>query len=105
MNSKHRHPPQLQGIKVEDVVKHIGVSRRLLYLRFQQINGKSIHATILDTRLELVKRKLHQTTVPLSRIAKDCGFGSANRLSHLFHERFGIYPNDFRKASKHPQKS
>ena len=94
-----------KGIKVEDVVKHIGVSRRLLYLRFQQINGKSIHATILDTRLGLVKRKLHQTTVPLSRIAKDCGFGSANRLSHLFHERFGIYPNDFRKASKHPQKS
>ena len=91
-----------KGIKVEDVVKHIGVSRRLLYLRFQQINGKSIHETILDTRLGLVKRKLLQTTAPLSRIAKECGFGSANRLSHLFHERLGIYPNDFRKASNHP---
>lgn len=94
-----------KGIKVDDVVKHIGVSRRLLYLRFRQINGKSIHETILDTRLGLAKRKLLQTTAPLSRIAEESGFASANRLSHLFRERFGIYPSDFRKASIRPQKS
>ena len=85
-----------KGITVDDVVKHIGVSRRLLYLRFQQMNGKSIHETILDTRLENVKRKLTRTTAPLSQIAAECGFGSANRLSHLFHERFGISPGAFR---------
>ena len=86
-----------KGINVNDVVKHIGVSRRLLYLRFQQMNGKSIHETILDTRLEIVKRKLKQTTAPLSQIAAESGFSSANRLSHLFFERFNIYPSDFRK--------
>ena len=94
-----------KGIKVEDVIKHSGVSRRLLYLRFQQINGKSIHETILDTRLGLVKRKLSQTSAPIMQIATECGFGSANRLSHLFHERFGIYPSDFRKASKRPYRT
>ena len=91
-----------KGIKVDDVVKHIGVSRRLLYLRFQQINGKSIHETILDTRLGFARRKLAKTTAPLAQIASECGFASANRLSHLFHERFGLYPSDFRKASKYP---
>lgn len=86
-----------KGIGVDDVVKHIGVSRRLLYLRFQQMNGKSIHETILDTRLEVVKHKLKQTTAPLSQIAAECGFSSANRLSHLFFGRFSVYPSDFRK--------
>ncbi|MBQ3343774.1 MAG: helix-turn-helix transcriptional regulator [Kiritimatiellae bacterium] len=86
-----------KGIDVNDVVKHIGVSRRLLYLRFQQMNGKSIHETILDTRLEVAKHKLKQTTAPLSQIAAESGFSSANRLSHLFFERFNIYPSDFRK--------
>ena len=86
-----------KGIDVNDVVKHIGVSRRLLYLRFQQMHGKSIHETILDTRLEIVKRKLKQTTAPLSQIAAESGFSSANRLSHLFFERFNVYPSDFRK--------
>ena len=47
-----------KGISVDDVVKHIGVSRWLLYLRFRQMHGKSIHGTILDTRLELAMGKL-----------------------------------------------
>ena len=86
-----------RGISVNDIVNHIGVSRRLLYLRFKQMTGKAIHETILETRLENVKRKLTQTTEPLSQIAAECGIGSANRLSHLFHERFGIYPSRLRQ--------
>ena len=89
-----------RGIDVEDVVRHVGVSRRLLYLRFKQMNGKSIHETILDTRLAAAKRKLSETNLPLARIAADCGFGSANRLSHVFFERFNAYPTDFRDRSK-----
>ena len=90
-----------KGISVDDVVKHIGVSRRLLYLRFRQMHGKSIHGTILDTRLELAMGKLTKTTAPLSLIASECGFGSANRLSHLFFERYGKYPSSFRNTTKH----
>ena len=86
-----------KGINVDDVVKRIGVSRRLLYLRFQQMNGKSIHETILNARLEAAKRKLTTTSATLSQIATECGIGSANRLSHLFHDQFGIYPSDFRE--------
>lgn len=88
-----------KGIGVDDVVRHVGVSRRLLYLRFQQMNGKSIHETILDARLEAVKRRLRQTTAPISQIAADCGFATANRLSHLFFERFGVYPSRFRSCN------
>ena len=90
-----------KGISVDDVVKHIGVSRRLLYLRFRQMHGKSIHETILDTRLELAMGKLTKTTAPLSLIASECGFGAANRLSHLFFERYGKYPSSFRNTTKH----
>ena len=61
------------------------------------MTGKPIHETILDIRLETAKRKLKQSNAPLAQIAKECGIGSANRLSHLFRERFGAYPSDFRK--------
>ena len=90
----------VKGIDVEDVVRHVGVSRRLLYLRFRQMHGKSIHETILETRLAAAKRKLSETNLPLARIAADCGFGSANRLSHAFFERFNVYPTYFRDQSK-----
>ena len=85
-----------RGIGVNDVVKHIGVSKRLLYLRFRQMHGKAIHETILDERLAAAKHRLSRTFDSIARIAADCGFHSANRLSHIFHERFGMYPSDFR---------
>lgn len=85
-----------RGICVEDVIRHLGVSRRLLYLRFQQMHGTSIHETILETRLAAARQKLAKTSLPLSQVALECGFNSANRLSHLFHERFHIYPTAFR---------
>ena len=89
-----------KGIDVEDVARHLGVSRRLLYLRFRQMHGKAIHETILETRLALARERLVQTTEPLVRIAADCGFGSANRLSHLFAERFGLAPTRFRDKAR-----
>ena len=89
----------VKGIGVEDVVRHVGVSRRLLYLRFRQMHGKSIYETIIDTRLAAAKHKLSETNLPLARIAADCGFGSANRLSHAFFERFNAYPSYFRDQS------
>jgi len=92
-----------KGIGVDDVVRHLGVSRRLLYLRFRQMHGKSIHETILDTRLALARQKLAKTTLSLAQIATECGFGSANRLSHLFYERFKTYPMAFRGQSKEAQ--
>jgi len=92
-----------KGIRVDDVVRHSGISRRLLYLRFKQMNGKSIHESILETRLTHVLNMLTKTTAPLSRIAAECGFASANRLSHLFAERFGMSPGAYRaNARRHP---
>ena len=88
-----------KGIRVDDVVRHLGVSRRLLYLRFKQMHGAAIHDTILGERLSAAKSRLTNTNDSISRIADECGFGSANRLSHLFHERFGVYPSDFRHQS------
>jgi len=92
-----------KGISVDDVVRHMCVSRRLLYLRFRQMHGRSIHETILDTRLALARQKLVRTTLPLTQIATECGFGSPNRLSHLFNERFKTYPMAFRGQSKEAQ--
>lgn len=91
-----------KGVTVEDVVRHLGVSRRLAYLRFRQMHGKPIHAAILDVRLALARQRLSRTDAPLARIAADCGFGSANRLSHLFAERFGLSPGAFRAQARRP---
>lgn len=79
-----------------EIARRLRISRRLLDLRFRQVNGTSLYETILASRFEAAKRMLRNTNEPISNIASACGFRSPNRLSHAFRERFGISPSDFR---------
>ena len=84
------------GIGVEDVVAHLGCSRNLADLRYKAAEGLTIHAAIETARLEAVKRLLKTTRRPVAAIAAQCGFKSANRLTHLFRQRFGLTIRDWR---------
>jgi AraC-like DNA-binding protein len=84
---------------VADIVQYLGVSRRLAELRFQQLEGKTIHQAIESARLNEAKRLLRKTSYSISEIAKRSGFSGQNRFSHLFKERFGMSPKIWRCES------
>ena len=86
----------VSGIGVKDVVAHLGCSRNLADLRYKDSEGMTIHAAIEAAQLEAVKRLLRTTNRPVVAIAAQCGFRSANRLSHLFKLRFGQTIRDWR---------
>ena len=72
-----------RGISVDDVVRHLKVSRRLADLRFREFAGQSILQSILMCRLQEARRLQSSTTMPLSKIISACGFKneqSARRL-------------------------
>ena len=87
------------GITTENVVKHLGVSRRLADLRFNEFDGRSIHEVIVDTRLEELKRLLADSDIPIARITAACGFSSDNYAKNLFRRRFGMTMSDYRSMS------
>lgn len=71
------------GIGVDDVVRHLKVSRRLADLRFREFAGQSILQAILACRLREARRLQSSTSMPLSKIIAACGFKneqSARRL-------------------------
>lgn len=86
-------------IGVADVVRHLGVSRRLADLRFRQLQHESILNAITRLRLDELRRRLRETSEPLNRLTHDCGFGSATRATHLFKSRFGVSMSEFRRQS------
>lgn len=87
----------LRGISVEDVVRHLGCSRRLADLRFRELQGASIGETIISFRLEEVRHLLKTTRDPIDKIALDCGYANPNYLKNLFKKRFGLTMRSFRK--------
>ena len=86
-----------EGVTPTGVVRHLGVSRRLAELRFAELRGETIRAAIERERLERVKRLLKTTALPIGHIAAETGFKSVARLSHLFRQRMGTSPLQWRK--------
>ena len=57
-----------------DVVKHSGMSRRALEIRFHRSLGWSIREEIERVRIGLAKQLLVETDLPVAKIAENTGF-------------------------------
>lgn len=89
-------------IQVNDVIDHVGLSRRSLEVRFRRAMGRSIFDMIKHVRLEKVKTLLLDTKLPLHQIADACGYQGPSYLGKVFHREFGVTPKQFRDRNFMP---
>ncbi len=75
-------------IGVPDIVKHAGVSRRLLELRFREALNGTIQEELQRTRLKRVRTLLAETNLSVTAIARACGFTSKSYLGKVFRRSF-----------------
>lgn len=92
------HAPE--GIKVADVVRHLGCSRRIAELYFRQVEKHTIADFIAECRLENVKRRLRSSCATVAETARECGFKTSAHLSHLFKRRFGKSITEWRDGNR-----
>ena len=85
-----------RGISARDVATHLGVSRRLADLRFQQFSGETINETIIRCRLDAVKKLLATTNRPIKLVSTACGYADLAYLKTLFKRRFGLTMRAYR---------
>jgi len=90
----------VDGIDVTDVVKFLGVSRRLIDRRFGAVTGTSIRRAIEDRRLDLVRKRLQSTKLSIKKISRLCGYANEQRLKYVFKKRFGCSMRDWRKRCR-----
>ena len=83
-------------ITARDVARHLGVSRRLIDLRFRQLQHATLLATITERRLSALCKMLKEETAPLRELIAACGFGSAVRAAHIFKARYGLSMSAYR---------
>ena len=93
-----------RGIGPQDVADSRGVSRTLLDLRFRETGNATVgRLLILEKRLAALSSMLHKSKVPMSRMIRECGFGSVNHAKVVFKRRFGMTMRDWREQN--PQKT
>ena len=85
------------ALRVDDVVLHLGVSRRLADLRFKESGELSLARVISNARLDEVAKRLKESDAPIGKIASACSFENLQHLANAFHRRFGMSMSDYRR--------
>ncbi len=91
-----------EALTMEEIASSSGVSRRQLYLLFNQEMRGPPHRYILDVRLEHAKKRIVEDALSLREIAQSCGFNTSRTLNRVFQQRFGMAPSKWAKAARLP---
>lgn len=86
-----------EPITVEDVVKAVSVSRRVLEKRFRKVLNRSVLQEIRRARTDAAARMLIETEMSIAQISEKLGYTETAHLSRYFHKEKGLSPIAFRK--------
>lgn len=91
-----------RGIKVEQVIDYVGISRSNLEQRFAQECGHSIHTEIHNEKLNKACKMLAETDIDLVEVASSCGYPSIQYLYAVFKKHFAQTPKQYKRdAARH----
>lgn len=98
MNHLLDHVEQIwrhSDIKIDDIGKHLGLSRSQLYRKMQEITGISPNTFLKKYRIHRALQLLRLKTKNISEVAFECGFVSPSYFSKCFQDTFNITPSQF----------
>jgi LacI family transcriptional regulator len=84
-------------IQVDDVVRAVSLSRRVLEKRFHSEIGHSILKEIHHANTEYMAKMLVETTMPISKIVTQMGYSSVHNVSRYFKREKGLGLREYRK--------
>ena len=90
-----------RGIKVEQVLDYVGISRSNLEQRFKEQRKQSIHSEIHHEKLRKACSMLKNTDQSTNQIATICGYPSLQYMYAVFKKHFNKTPCEYREKSMH----
>lgn len=108
INPRHVHSSRLQAVlnhihanlavdlSAARLARRAGVSLAHFCRIFRDATGSPPHRYVLAARLELARKLLTQSTLPISRIAEECGFSSQSHLTASFRATHSTTPAQYR---------
>jgi LacI family transcriptional regulator len=88
------------SIYVQDVLKHVGLSRRMLERRFVKSLGRTPAAEIVRAHWERARALLCETSLPVREVARLSGFTSAKHMAAVFRQKHDPSPLEFRRYAR-----
>jgi LacI family transcriptional regulator len=90
-----------EGIPVDAIARHVGLSRSVLQRRFRALLKRSVHQQILITKIKHAEQLLLKSDLPLPTIAIRAGFKHQEYMGAVFKSHIGTTPGALRRARGH----
>jgi transcriptional regulator GlxA family with amidase domain len=90
-----RDNPQAR-LSVRELAQHAGMPERSFARVFRSQTGITPADFVEATRVDVARRLLEETHLPLKRVASASGFGSTEALRRAFLRQLGVRPTDYR---------
>src|SRR6476620_6479103 len=87
-----------QPLGLADLAAHAAMSVRTFTRRFRDETGVSPVRWLTDRRVELARRLLETTELPVDRVAQRAGFGTPTALRQQLHAAVGVAPLTYRRT-------
>lgn len=88
------------GVRVDDVVRHVAMSRSVFERRFKRILGRTPKAELLRIQIERARQLLAETDLGLASIADQAGFSNEKYFSDAFFRQTQQRPTDYRRETR-----
>ncbi len=89
-----------KGIKVDQVLDYVGISRSNMETRFKEERGQSIHQEIHNSKLKRACTLLASTSLPIAEIAELCGYPSLQYMYSVLKKNLNKTPKEYRDEAK-----
>jgi len=87
-------------LSVEDLSKHVGMSRSSLYHKLLEITGESPVEYIRTVKLNKAAALLEKSDLNVAQVAYMVGFATPNYFAKSFKAKFEMLPSEFRVVKK-----
>ena len=85
-------------ISLKDIAASVHLSEIYFHNIFVESMGISPHQYLIDCRIEMAKKLLWNTNIPITVVAEKSGFGCQQYLNKVFKKETGLTPVSYRKS-------
>lgn len=84
-------------LAVPALAEQAGMSERSFLRHYRQVTGLTPARAVERVRVEAARHALGATSLPIKRIARDCGFGTEETMRRSFMRVLAVPPHEYRE--------
>ena len=87
-----------RGVSLDEAAEYANMSSCYFSKLFKRMTVKNYITYVTDSRIEMAKRMLVDTEMPVINIAYELSYNETNYFSKAFKKKVGVTPSEYRTA-------